>query len=205
MKPIFVTGIDTDAGKSVVSAILVESLKANYWKPVQSGDLENSDTLKVKRLVTNDQSQFFKETYRLSEPMSPHASAAIDGVEILIDAIRKDFERFAAQSEKLVIEGAGGLMVPLSEKDLLVDLIAELDIQVVVVLKNYLGSINHSLLTLEMLKSRGIEIKGVIFNGQSNPESERYILQYSGVDCLGRIPILKEVTSSEIQKQALDL
>ncbi|MDA9564270.1 dethiobiotin synthase, partial [Flavobacteriales bacterium] len=95
--------------------------------------------------------------------------------------------------------------VPLSEKDLLVDLIAELDIQVVVVLKNYLGSINHSLLTLEMLKSRGIEIKGVIFNGQSNPESERYILQYSGVDCLGRIPILKEVTSSEIQKQALDL
>ena len=129
MKPIFVTGIDTDAGKSVVSAILVESLKANYWKPVQSGDLENSDTLKVKRLVTNDQSQFFKETYRLSEPMSPHASAAIDGVEILIDAIRKDFERFAAQSEKLVIEGAGGLMVPLSEKDLLVDLIAELDIQ----------------------------------------------------------------------------
>lgn len=182
MRNIFVTGIGTDVGKTVVSAILTEALEADYWKPVQAGDLESSDSIKVKDLISNTKTIIHPEGIQLSEPMSPHAAAEIDNVEINLD----DF-KIPETDNNLIIEGAGGLMVPLNDKDLIIDLIKELDVEVVLVSQNYLGSINHTILSIEVLKSRGLKVIGVIFNGDENAETEKYILNYSGLKCLGRI------------------
>ena len=193
----FVTGIGTGIGKTVVSAILTEKLNADYWKPIQSGDLDNSDTLKVKELISNTRSVFHPETYRLTQPFSPHRSAAIDGVEIKLN----DFQ-IPITDNKLIIEGAGGLMVPLNERDLMIDLIKVLDVEVVLVSQNYLGSINHTLLSWEMLQQYDIPVKGIIFNGKADEETERYILQYTGMNLLGKIP---ELAVSPVNvKEAID-
>ena len=182
-KPIFVTGIGTGIGKTIVSAVLVEKLKADYWKPVQSGDLDNSDTAKVKSLITNTTSVFHPEAYRLSQPFSPHKSAAIDGITI-------DPQKFAlpATNNVLIVEGAGGLMVPLNNRFLMIDLIKQLNAEVVLVSQNYLGSINHTMLSIYALKQEHIPMKGIIFNGAKDIYSEEFILEYSGLKLLGHIP-----------------
>ncbi len=182
-KPIFVTGIGTGIGKTVVSTVLTEKLKADYWKPIQSGDLDNSDTLKVKSLVSNPVTVFHPETYALTQPYSPHKSARIDGIEI-------DEAKFVIPqtNNRLIIEGAGGLMVPLNDHFLIIDLVKQLDAEVILVSQNYLGSINHTLLSVMALKQYGIDIKGIIFNGDLEPDSESYILQYTGVKMLGHLP-----------------
>jgi dethiobiotin synthetase len=192
-RPIFVTGIGTGIGKTVVSAVLTEKLKADYWKPVQSGDLDNSDTLKVKSLVSNPATVFHPETYGLTQPYSPHKSARIDGIEI-------DEEKFSVPKTDnlLIIEGAGGLMVPLNDHFLMIDLIKQLDAAVVLVSQNYLGSINHTLLSVMALKQYGIDIKGIIFNGDLEPDSESYILQYTGVKLLGHLPEMKAVDRQSV-------
>jgi len=182
MKKIFVTGIGTDVGKTVVSAILTEALEADYWKPVQAGDLDNSDSIKVERLISNNKSVIHTEGVKLNSPMSPHASAAIDGVEIKLSEIV-----LPETNNNLVVEGAGGLMVPLNDKDLIIDLIKYLDLAVVLVSQNYLGSINHTILSIDALKNRGIKIFGIIFNGDENIETEKYILNYANLKCLGRV------------------
>lgn len=183
MKPIFVTGIDTGIGKTIISAILVQKLQADYWKPIQSGDLDQSDTMTVRSLVSNPVSRFHPETYRLTQPFSPHKSARLDGVSIRLE----DFH-LPVTERPLVIEGAGGLMVPLNGRELMIDLIARFDAEVVVVSKNYLGSINHTLLTLELLKNQELPVKGIIFNGEKEKDSEEVILGYSNVPCLGFVP-----------------
>ena len=182
MKNYFVTGIGTNIGKTIVSAILTEALEADYWKPIQAGDLEHSDSLKVENLITNTKSKIYPETYRLNQPMSPHAAAKLDNITIDLEKIE-----LPKTTNNLIIEGAGGLMVPLNNKDLIIDLIKKLDVEVILVSQNYLGSINHTLLSLESLKVRKLKVKGVIFNGKPNLETENYILNYSGVKCLGRI------------------
>lgn len=169
--PLFVTGIGTDVGKTVVSAILVEKLKADYWKPIQSGDLDNSDTMKVQALVSNSTSQFHPEAYRLTQPYSPHKSAELDGVVINLDNIK-----LPETKNQLIIEGAGGLMVPLNDKHFVVDLIQKFEAEVVLVVKHYLGSINHTLLSLELLKQKKIKVKALIFNGDKDEYSENVIL-----------------------------
>ena len=141
---LFVTGIGTEVGKTVIAAILTEALEADYWKPVQAGDLDYSDTHKVRDLVSHDKSVFHPETHALHHPMSPHAAAERDGVEISLD----DFQ-LPQTENNLIVEGAGGLMVPLNSKDCIIDLIEKLDIEVVLVSRNYLGSINHTLLSVE--------------------------------------------------------
>jgi len=166
-KPLFVTGIGTDVGKTIVSAILVEKLKADYWKPIQSGDLNNSDTKKVQALISNPVSKFHPEAYRLTQPLSPHQSAAIDGVTINLDNIQ-----LPKTDNQLIIEGAGGLMVPLNQHDVMVDLVEQFDADVVLVVKHYLGSINHTLLSLELLKQKKIKVHTLIFNGETNKSSE---------------------------------
>lgn len=193
MKNYFITGIGTNIGKTIVSAILTEALEADYWKPIQAGDLENSDTIKVKKLITNKKSKFHKESYCLSQPMSPHASAKLDNIEIDLAKIK-----FPTTNNNLIIEGAGGLMVPLNEKELIIDLIKKLDVEVILVIKNYLGSINHSLLSIESIKDRNLKVKGIIFNGDENKESEQFILNYSGLRCLGRIHIHKVINKKVI-------
>jgi dethiobiotin synthetase len=192
-KSFFVTGIGTGIGKTIVSAVLTEKLKADYWKPVQSGDLDDSDTLKVKSLVSNKQSVFHQETYRLTQPYSPHKSAAIDGIKI-------DPEKFIAPStaNNLIIEGAGGLMVPLNDHFLMIDLVKKLDVSVVLVSQNYLGSINHTLLSVAILKQYGISITGIIFNGKTDEYSESYILEYTEVKLLGRLPELGVINKEAV-------
>lgn len=193
MKPLFVTGIGTDIGKTIVSAILVEKLKADYWKPVQSGDLDNSDSMKVRNLVSNKKSVFHTEAYRLTQPYSPHKSAALDGIEINISSVS-----LPDTSNQLVIEGAGGLLVPLNNKHHVIDLISRFGAEVVLVVKHYLGSINHTLLSLEILKLRSIPVKGIIFNGERDEYSEKAIADYSDVPVIGRVPLLKELKPEQI-------
>jgi dethiobiotin synthetase len=194
-KPLFITGIGTGIGKTIVSAVLTEKLKCDYWKPIQSGDLHDSDTLKVKGLVSNNKSTFHEEAYQLTQPYSPHKSAAIDGVVIHINKI------IAPNTDNhLLIEGAGGLMVPLNDEYLMIDLIKKLDVEVVLVSQNYLGSINHTLLSVAMLKQYDINIAGIIFNGKADDNSESYILKYTGVKLLGHLPEFEVIDKASIRK-----
>ena len=181
MKRIFVTGIGTDIGKTVVSAVLVEALKADYWKPVQTGSFFSRDTVEVKRIVSNTKSQFHPESYLLKQPMSPHAAAELEGVEIQMDQIR-----LPDTKNHLIIEGAG-LMVPLNKQYFMIDLIQKFNADVILVVKNYLGSINHTLLSIDVLKNRGVNIMGIVINEEPHELSENIILQYSGLKLLGRI------------------
>jgi dethiobiotin synthetase len=177
----FITGIGTDVGKTIVSAILVEALDADYWKPIQAGELNNTDSLTVERLVSNPTTKFHKSAFNLETPMSPHGAARIDGVNIEKNKIKRP-----STKNSLVIEGAGGLLVPLNDSETVLDLIKPSD-KVIVVSRHYLGSINHTLLTLEMLKQSEIEVFGIIFNGDENISTESIIEKMSGVRILGRI------------------
>ena len=194
-KTLFITGIGTGIGKTIVSAVLTEKLKSDYWKPIQSGDLDDSDTLKVKGLVSNTASVFHTEAYRLTQPYSPHKSAAIDGITI-------DLNKIIAPktNNNLLIEGAGGLMVPLNDEYLMIDLIKKLDVEVLLVSQNYLGSINHTLLSVAILKQYDIKIVGIIFNGKTDENSENYILNYTGLKLLGHLPEFETVDKDAIIK-----
>ena len=192
-KPIFVTGIGTGIGKTIISAILVEKLKADYWKPIQSGDLDDSDTNKVKSLVSNNISHFYEEAYQLSQPFSPHKSAAIDRITIDPKNIIPP-----ATDNLLIIEGAGGLMVPLNSDFLMIDLIKQFEAEVILVSQNYLGSINHTILSVYALKKEGIPIKGIIFNGIKDIYSKEFIVDYSGLDLLGHVPQYKFIDKNTI-------
>ena len=180
MKRYFVTGISTDVGKTIVSAILCEALEADYWKPVQAGDLDNSDSHKVQALVANEKSKFFLSSYDLNTPMSPHAAADTDGVKIDLKKINEPDTK-----NTLVIEGAGGILVPLNSKSTISDLIKP-DYHVILVSRHYLGSINHTLLSLEHLKSKTNNIS-IIFSGAEHPSTESIIKEMGGVNILGRI------------------
>jgi len=178
---LFITGISTDVGKTIASAIIVEALQADYWKPIQAGDLNHSDTHKVQSLVSNSQSHFHSNSYALQTPASPHLAAAIDGITIAMNQIQEP-----KTNNHLVVEGAGGILVPLNETQSVVDLIQP-DYKVIVVSRHYLGSINHTLLTIEALQNRQIQVAGIIFSGDENTSSESIILSRTGVPFLGRI------------------
>ncbi len=201
MKRIFVTGIGTEIGKTFCAAIIVEALKADYWKPVQAGELDQLDSDFVRNAISNTESKFHPEQYLLSEPMSPHAAAKIDGIKLLPE----NFE-VPETENNLVIEGAGGLMVPLNhDGDMLIDLIPKVADEVILVSKNYLGSINHTLLSIELLKQRNISIKGILFNGDANPETEAIILSTTGLKCLGKIPMMDQELKGFVREQASKL
>ena len=178
---LFITGISTDVGKTIASAIIVEALHADYWKPIQAGDLEHSDTHKVQALVSNTQSQFHPNSYALQTPASPHLAASKDGITIDLNQIQEPQTK-----NHLVIEGAGGILVPLNETQSVVDIIQS-DYKVIVVSRHYLGSINHTLLTVEALKNRKLFIAGIVFSGEENTSSESIILNRTGLKCIGRI------------------
>ncbi len=198
MKRIFVTGIGTEIGKTFCSAIIVEALKADYWKPVQAGELDQLDSDFVRNAISNNQTKIHPEQYLLTEPMSPHAAAKIDGIRLLVENFK-----VPATENDLVIEGAGGLMVPLNhDGDMLVDLIPKVADEVILISKNYLGSINHTLLSIELLKQRNIPIKGIIFNGDSNPETEAIILSTTGISCIGKIPMMDQELKGFVKEWA---
>ena len=180
MKKYFITGISTEVGKTVVSAIVTEALQADYWKPVQAGELDNCDTKKVKNLISNSTSVFHPNSYALDTPMSPHAAAEIDGVTIDLKEIKEPKTK-----NNLVIEGAGGLLVPLNNSDTILNVIKS-DYKVIVVSRHYLGSINHTLLTVNLLKEKGFDIS-IIFSGNEHPTTEAIIKKMTGVNVIGRV------------------
>lgn len=180
MNTYFITGIGTDVGKTIASAIVTEALEADYWKPIQAGDLDNCDTKKVKRLVANNTSVFHDNSYALHTPMSPHAAADIDNITI-------DLKKIKAPNTQnhLVIEGAGGLLVPINNKNTILDLIKP-NYKVIVVSRHYLGSINHSLLTVNLLKEKGFDVS-IIFSGNEHKTTEDIITKMTKIKVIGRI------------------
>lgn len=199
MKGYFVTGIGTDVGKTIVSAILLKALNADYWKPIQSGDLDNSDSNKIKNLLKDTQVVIYPEVYKLSKPLSPHASANIDNITININAIADNLPK---TENCLIVEGAGGLIVPLNETDTILDLIKLINFPVILVSKNYLGSINHTLLSVEVLNNRSIPIAGILFNGEKIDSTETIILKKTGLKCLGRVPYTTDLNYSFIEEHS---
>lgn len=179
---LFITGIGTDVGKTIASAIVTQALEADYWKPIQAGDLDNSDTHKVQRYLSNTKTILHPNAYALHTPASPHFAAEIDGVTISTEKIIEPH----TENEYLVIEGAGGIYVPINSTQTIADLIQP-DYKVIIVSRHYLGSINHTLLTAGALKNRGLSIAGIIFNGNENKATESVILNITGLDMIGRI------------------
>lgn len=229
MQPIFITGIGTDVGKTVVAAIITEALQAAYWKPVQAGFKEGTDSEWVAERIRHPHGRIFAETYRLSLPASPHIAARQEGVQIDLDRITRHYQEIssaAALSENssapanhaspvapkgaetpspapdfLIIEGAGGLMVPLNEREFVLDLVKKLDATVILVSRNYLGSINHSLLTASVCKAHGLKVAGWIFNDQYLHYEEE-IVKWSGLPSLASIPHYENPDTEFIRRQA---
>ena len=178
---LFITGISTDVGKTIASAIVTQALEADYWKPIQAGDLDNSDSHKILKYISNTKSTVHENSYQLNTPASPHFAAKMDGITIDISKIIAPIT-----TNHLVIEGAGGIFVPINDNHLIIDLIQN-DYKVIVVSRHYLGSINHTLLTMEALQNRKIQVAGIIFSGDENKATEEIILKRTGVKMIGRI------------------
>jgi dethiobiotin synthetase len=179
-----VTGTDTDVGKTVFAAALTAHLDGWYWKPVQAGLDDGGDAQRVARLSGLAPDRILPEAYRLTTPCSPHRAAAIDGVEL-------DFDRLALPEPRpLVVEGAGGVLVPLTDSVLMADLFADWALPAIIVARTTLGTINHTLLSIEALRARGIAIWGVAFVGEGNADSEQTICRIGKVRHLGRLPVL---------------
>ena len=197
MKGFFITGIGTDVGKTVVSAIVTEALKADYWKPIQAGDLNNTDTMNVQKYIANSGSVFYPETYRLNTPASPHLAAEIDKVTIDLQSMS-----LPETDNTLVVEGAGGLMVPINDTELIVDMIDQFQLPVILVSRHYLGSINHTLLSIEALKQRHIRIAAIIYNGPESKATEEIIYKRTGIEVIGRVEQEDTVDKAMVSKYA---
>ncbi len=178
---LFVTGIGTDVGKTIAAAIITEALQADYWKPIQAGDIDNSDSHKIEKYLSNTQSKIHPNGYLLQTPASPHLAAKLDGIVIDLKKIKEP-----KTTNHLVVEGAGGILVPLNDTETIAELIQP-DYKVIVVSRHYLGSINHTLLTIEALHQRNIKVAGIIFNGDENQPTETIILNKTGIKMIGRI------------------
>ncbi len=185
----FVTAIGTDSGKTLVSAILTEALQADYWKPIQAGFEEGTDKQTVRSLISNAQSVIHPETYLLKLPASPHIAAREENIRIDFNRLLDQFQTFDS-SRPLIIEGAGGLLVPLNDSDLVIDLIKKLDAKLILVSRNYLGSINHSLLSAEICRFHELTVAGWVFNDQFM-DYEGEIVSWTGIPALFSIPFLK--------------
>lgn len=185
----FITGTDTDVGKTVASAWAMLHLGASYWKPVQSGLAGETDEAAVRRLTGVPDDRFLPSAYALPEPLSPHESARRAGVAIALSRLT-----LPPHDGPLIVEGAGGLMVPLNDETLIVDLIRALGLPVILVCRSTLGTINHTLLSLEALRRRDIEIAGVVINGPPTPHNREAIVQYGRVPVLAEMPLLDPLT-----------
>lgn len=199
MTPIFITGIGTGVGKTVASAVVTEALQADYWKPIQAGFDDGTDALAVKDLISNAQTIVHPEVYKLALPASPHIAAKQEGLTIDLDNILN--HKPQTSNSKLVIEGAGGIMVPVNDNEFIIDVIEQLKAKVILVSRNYLGSINHSLLTANICKQRGIDVLGWIFNDQYL-DYENEIVSWSGYPKIGSIPFTEMLDKAFVKAQA---
>jgi dethiobiotin synthetase len=200
-QPIFITGIGTGVGKTLVAAIVTEALKANYWKPIQAGLADGTDAQWVQAHISNMQTIIYPELYKLNLPASPHIAARQQGVVINIDEITACHKKINATNTPLVIEGAGGLLVPVNQTQFVADVIKALNAKVIIVSRNYLGSINHSLLTANVCRQYNLEVMGFIFNDQYM-HYEQEIVAWSGYPLLGSIPFTATVTKQFVKQQA---
>ncbi len=188
----FVTGTDTDVGKTIASAWAMLHLNANYWKPIQSG-LDQKDINTVQKITALPNDCFFPSTFELTQPLSPHESARRDDVKIFLS----DFT--LPQSDKpIIVEGAGGLQVPLNKTHFVSDLINHLDIPTIVVCRSGLGTINHTLLTLEALRARDIKIKGLIICGEKSPHNRQALEEYGQAPIIAEIDFLPTITAQAL-------
>src|SRR5882672_6963617 len=178
MKPLIVTGSDTGIGKTVVCAMLTLALEGIYWKPIQSGTDGGTDTQRVKALTNLPPAHFLPERYVLSAPLSPHRAAELDGIGIALESL--DLPQTTG-NRRLIVEGAGGVLVPIDRQTLQIALFSRWRAPVIVVARTALGTINHTLLTLEALKRRAIEVMGIIFVGEAIPDTERTIAEIGEV------------------------
>ncbi|HTR28764.1 MAG TPA: dethiobiotin synthase [Puia sp.] len=199
MHPVFVTGIGTGIGKTLVAAVVTEALEASYWKPVQAGFEDGTDSDWVGDRISRPDGRIFPEAYRLSLPASPHIAARKEGVVIDMNRILRQFEGINVRP--LVIEGAGGLFVPLNERHFVIDLIQKLDATVLLVSRNYLGSINHSLLTAAACRRQGLRVAGWIFNDQYM-RYEQEIAQWSGFPAIASIPFESDLSRDFVHEHA---
>ena len=203
---LFITGIGTNVGKTVVSAVLTEALQADYWKPIQSGVLEGKDSDTVKSLISNSETIIHPETYLLKQPLSPHFAAKIDGIEIELDKIQSQFVRISlslraesrSEVRHLIIEGAGGLLVPINNTHYVIDIAKQLDCEIVLVISNYLGCINHSLLSIDYLKRNHFKINALVFNGEFESEVKQSIINYSSESKIIDISTLNSLNKQHI-------
>lgn len=193
---IAVAGINTDAGKTIVSAILAEKFNADYWKPIQAGSLDSSDTHTIKKL-TDGKVVCHPEAYRLNTPASPHYAALKENRQIIVDTIVPP-----ETSRPLIIELAGGVLSPLNESLTQLDCYAKWNCRWIIVSKHYLGSINHTLMTYECLKQKKLDVAGIIFNGIDSAATEDFILNYTGIPCLGRLQEEPHLDNKIIQRYA---
>lgn len=196
MNALVVTGTDTGIGKTVVAAMLTLALGAVYWKPVQSGTADGTDTAVIAALTGLGAGRLLAERYVLSQPLSPHRAAELDGIEL--DPAALELPAEAAEGRPLVVEGAGGLMVPLTRRVLFIDLFQRWAAPVVLVARTGLGTINHTLLSIEALRRRAIPILGIAFVGEANPDTEQTICAFAAVKRLGRLPRLPEVNAASL-------
>ena len=196
MRPIFISGIGTGIGKTLVAAVVSEALHADYWKPVQAGMEPETDPQRVKALISNSETVIHPETYIFSLPASPHISARQENKKISLRRIAEDYKKMDG-NRPLVIEGAGGLMVPLNEKEFVIDLVKLLDARLVLVSRNYLGSINHSLMTANICRTREIDVAGWIFNDQYLDYAEE-IAGWSGYPIIFSLPALDQISKQTI-------
>lgn len=201
MKPIFITGIGTGIGKTVAAAIVTEALQADYWKPVQAGDDGGTDSEWIGSLISNPRTRILPEAYKLSMAASPHLAARAQAETIRLKTIKEAFTVLASTGNSIIIEGAGGLMAPLNEEQFVIDLIKELQAKVILVSRNYLGSINHSLLTATACKANGLDVAGWIFNDEYM-DYEEDIAKWSGYPVIASIPWSNSVSKDFILQQA---
>ena len=200
MKTLIVTGSDTGIGKTVVCAMLTLALEGVYWKPIQSGTAGGTDTQRVQAMTGLPSSDFPAERYVLRAPLSPHRAAELDGIEIEPESL--DLPQTSGK-RWLIVEGAGGVLVPINRQILQIALFSRWRAPVIVVARTALGTINHTLLTLEALKRRAIDVMGIIFVGDAMPDTERTIAEFGGMKSLGRLPILP-VLNAEALREAFD-
>ena len=193
---IAILGIHTGIGKTIASAVIAEAINADYWKPVQAGT-DEPDSMQVKELLTNGSARVHNEAVTLSQPLSPHAAAIIDGVTI-------DFTKFEwpKTNKTLLVETAGGILSPISGDSTMVDFVQHYNLPAILVAQNYLGSINHTLLSIEVLKSRGIKLLGIVINGVANEASESFIELYGGIPIIARIPHFDVVDHNSVIQYA---
>ncbi len=206
-KNFIVVGIHTGIGKTVCSAVMTEALGYDYWKPIQAGDLDASDSIFIKNHTSNplptisgQVRKIHPEAYRLTQPMSPHAAAKIDKTEITLDALQ-----LPTTENGLIVETAGGIMSPLSDSLVVLDLVKHLGLPVVLVTQDYLGSINHTLLSINILRGANVPILGLVFSGEKVATTREFIKQYSGLETLLEIPFFEKLDREALMDFVTDM